>query len=117
MLIKDLEKDYPLVYKTALYWAEGYDEGGDTDLLEAFPWSDTDQPPCFWSKINKGLFDEAKELCPELFVNVVDLPHQILKEHPTCVFKDSTFSFMIENQGDSVLKIVEQEDGYLITKL
>jgi hypothetical protein len=119
MLIRDLEKEYPLVYKAALVNAveSGCEKG--TDLVEAFVWSDTEEDHDFWYCIEHGRIEEAKKLCPELFVRDFEegLPHQILKEYPACVFKDSTFSFMIENQGDSVLKIVEQEDGYLITKL
>jgi hypothetical protein len=115
MLIKDLEEEYPLVYKAAL----GYMNCDSESLSRGFVWSETDQGRDFWSAIDKEDFTLAKLFCPNLFARTFqnDLSHQIIKEYPTWIFKDSTFSFMIENQGDSVLKIVEQKDGYLITKL
>lgn len=83
MLIKNLKKDYPLVYEAALREQElqgnkrdeslGLQNGRDNGN---FSWSeakfnkridDSKYTTCFWNLINKANFKEAERLYPDLF--------------------------------------------------
>lgn len=79
MKISDLKDvhNLPLVYEAAAkerdsengsYYRKSYGYPANTDeILEAFDWASSAQSSGFWLHIDKGKFDIAKEICPELF--------------------------------------------------
>jgi hypothetical protein len=74
MLIKDLKKDYPLVYQAALenQYKQSRSRNDKIPLLESvkggnFTWEHSSEGHDFWSHIYNEEFEEAKELCPHLF--------------------------------------------------
>ena len=82
MLLKDLEQNYPLVYKqlklqsriqsTSIHWLDLR-----ADVNNSLIWSDTEEGPEFWASVQRGDIESAKELAPHLF-STKKLPYKIV---------------------------------------
>jgi len=68
--ISDLRDEYPLVYERVL---NSTSDTLDIDYINTqhvsslFIWDRTEEGPNFWSAINVGDFETAKQICPHLF--------------------------------------------------
>lgn len=75
MLIKDLKTGYPFLYEKAIIYSENkgksIKELQDINISAAFDWSSTIEGHTFWSHVNKGNMDSAKELRPDLFEDYI----------------------------------------------
>jgi hypothetical protein len=129
MLIKDLEKDYPLVHKAAMrnVCAQGYDDITSTPavstrdpdyehLSEAFNWHKTPEGFLFWLRVSRGRFEQAKALHTELFESpkLTEVVFIISPWDVMFVEDKGNPSFTINNNSNNSLKVIEQEDGYFI---
>lgn len=75
MVIRELKKEYPLVYKRALenQVLQGNKENENKYLISLgregnFYWDETKEGGQFWDYINAYNFETAKKLCPHLFI-------------------------------------------------
>lgn len=86
MLLSELKEKYPLVFErvmdqTHLSTTQISQRSLDSiDVNGALSWSDTQEGSKFWAKVHSYDIEEAKRLCPDLFipVEVEEPPYKIV---------------------------------------
>lgn len=68
MELENIEREYPFIWQRILEYIGTRPVYQITDLSGAFTWSDTEEKHSFWSHVYNGNIEEAKELCPHLFL-------------------------------------------------
>ena len=83
MLLSELQEKYPLVFErlamqTAINLSQRSLDSIDVD--SALSWSETREGRNFWERVHRYDIEEAKRLCPDLFipVEVEEPPYKIV---------------------------------------
>ena len=86
MLLSELQEKYPLVFErlmnqTNFTIPQMYQIGLDSiDVNGALAWNETQEGGKFWERVHRYDIEEAKRLCPDLFipVGVEEPPYKIV---------------------------------------
>ena len=86
MLLSELQEKYPLVFErvmnqTHLSTTQIFQRSLDSiDVNNALTWSETQEGRNFWERVHRYDIEEAKRLCPDLFipVEVEEAPYKIV---------------------------------------
>ena len=76
MLLSELQEKYPLVFERLMDQTDLSDTqisqiGLDSiDVSQALAWSVTQEGWIFWRRVHRYDIEEAKRLCPDLFISV-----------------------------------------------
>lgn len=83
MLLSELKEKYPLVFErlvmqTRLNFSERSLDS--IDVISALSWSETKEGGKFWERVHRYDIEEAKRLCPDLFIpeEVEEPPYKIV---------------------------------------
>ena len=86
MLLSELQEKYPLVFERVMnqtYLSTTQISQRSLDFIDvnnALTWSETQEGRNFWERVHGYDIEEAKRLCPDLFipVGVEELPYKIV---------------------------------------
>ena len=83
MLLSELQKKYPLVFeRLAIQTKVNLSQRSldSIDVNNALTWSETQEGRDFWERVHRYDIEEAKRLCPDLFilVEVEEPPYKIV---------------------------------------
>ena len=83
MLLSELQEKYPLVFERLAIQTEvnlSQRSLDSIDVNNALTWSETQEGRDFWERVHRYDIEEAKRLCPDLFipVEVEEPPYKIV---------------------------------------
>ena len=83
MLLSELQEKYPLVFERLAIQTEVnlFQRSLDSiDVNNTLTWSETQEGRDFWERVHRYDIEEAKRLCPDLFipVEVEEAPYKIV---------------------------------------
>ena len=83
MLLSELQEKYPLVFERLAIQTEvnlSQRSLDSIDVNNALTWSETQEGRYFWERVHRYDIEEAKRLCPDLFipVEVEEPPYKIV---------------------------------------
>ena len=83
MLLSELQEKYPLVFKRLAIQTEvnlSQKSLDSIDVNNALSWRETQEGRDFWERVHRYDIEEAKRLCPDLFipVEVEESPYKIV---------------------------------------
>ena len=83
MLLSELQEKYPLVFeRLAIQTKVNLSQRSldSIDVNNALTWSETQEGRDFWERVHRYDIEEAKRLCPDLFipVEVEEPPYKIV---------------------------------------
>lgn len=82
MLLADLKKDYPRIYERVVLQTnrEPYQlEGPSADVNNCLIWNQTEEKDAFWHAVYYNRMNEAKEICPHLFLEEGDTIYKVVQ--------------------------------------
>ena len=86
MLLSELKEKYPLVFERLMKQTHlsttqiSQRSLGSIDVNNALDWSETQEGRNFWERVHRYDIEQAKRLCPDLFipVGVEEPPYKIV---------------------------------------